>query len=101
MRFRHDPDGRRLPIKVDTTTNGEFAPIPLDTAATKARHAAAEAVAAASKRLSMPRRAFLVTAMGAAATLGAMSRAFAAAGARGGTFDVPPESAHEPAAAEA
>jgi hypothetical protein len=25
-----DPDGRRLPIKLDTTTNGEFAPIPLD-----------------------------------------------------------------------
>ena len=25
-----DPDGQRLPIKLDSTTNGEFAPIPLD-----------------------------------------------------------------------
>ncbi len=25
-----DPHGQRLPIKLDTTTNGEFAPIPLD-----------------------------------------------------------------------
>ncbi len=29
MRYRNDPDGTRLPIKLDTTTNGEFAPIPL------------------------------------------------------------------------
>jgi hypothetical protein len=28
MRFRNDPDGTRLPVKLDTTTNGEFAPIP-------------------------------------------------------------------------
>ncbi len=24
-----DPDGQRLPVKLDSTTNGEFAPIPL------------------------------------------------------------------------
>ena len=28
MRYRNDPFGTRLPIKLDTTTNGEFAPIP-------------------------------------------------------------------------
>ena len=28
-RYHHDPDGTRLPIKLDATTNGEFAPIPL------------------------------------------------------------------------
>lgn len=26
----HDPDGTRLPIKVDSTSNGEFEPHPLD-----------------------------------------------------------------------
>jgi hypothetical protein len=26
-----DPEGRRLPIKLDSTSNGEFVPIPLDT----------------------------------------------------------------------
>lgn len=25
----HDPDGLRLPIKLDSTSNGEYAPIPL------------------------------------------------------------------------
>ena len=29
MRFQHDPEGLRLPIKLDTSTNGEYAPIPL------------------------------------------------------------------------
>lgn len=28
MRPGHDPDGRRLPVKLDSTTNGEFAPTP-------------------------------------------------------------------------
>ena len=28
MRDDHDPDGLRLPIKIDTTSNGEFLPIP-------------------------------------------------------------------------
>jgi len=30
MRYLNDPDGTRLPVKLDTTTNGEFAPIPLE-----------------------------------------------------------------------
>ena len=25
----NDPDGRRLPIKLDSTSNGEFVPVPL------------------------------------------------------------------------
>ena len=29
MRYHNDPDGTRLPIKLDPTTNGEFAPVPL------------------------------------------------------------------------
>ncbi len=30
MRFRNDPDGTRLPVKVDPTSNGEYVPVPLD-----------------------------------------------------------------------
>ena len=37
-----DPDGQRLPIKLDTTTNGEFAPIPLDDLLHHANHLARE-----------------------------------------------------------
>ena len=29
MKTRVDPEGSRLPIKLDTTSNGEFAPVPL------------------------------------------------------------------------
>ena len=28
----HDPEGLRLPIKIDTTSNGEFLPLPLSRA---------------------------------------------------------------------
>jgi hypothetical protein len=32
MTTRIDPDGTRLPIKLDTTSNGEFVPVPLSPA---------------------------------------------------------------------
>lgn len=30
MKTDCDPEGQRLPIKLDTTSNGEFLPVPLD-----------------------------------------------------------------------
>ena len=47
----HDPDGTRLPIKLDTTTNGEFAPIPLEPVHHHARALALEAATRNAKRL--------------------------------------------------
>ncbi len=32
MTQRIDPEGVRLPVKLDTTSNGEFAPVPLSLA---------------------------------------------------------------------
>ncbi len=93
MRYRHDPEGTRLPIKLDTTTNGEFAPVPLES---QHRHARALGQAAATenaRRLSMSRRQFLVSACGAASTLLGMNAAYAAAGRRGGFFELPAEAA--------
>ncbi len=89
MRYRHDPDGFRLPIKIDTTSNGEYAPLPLDTAQ---EAAIAEAHACASdnaRRQGVGRRDFMVSACGAATTLLALNEAHAAAGRTGGTFDLP------------
>ena len=37
-----DPEGQRLPIKLDSTTNGEFAPVPLDAAPHHAQRARIE-----------------------------------------------------------
>ena len=93
MRYRNDPDGTRLPIKLDTTTNGEFAPIPLAPLHHLARHLAFERATVNAKRLALSRRAFLVSACGAATTLLGMNAAYAAAGRRGGYFDVPEEAA--------
>jgi len=97
---RHDPDGTRLPIKIDTTSNGEFTPVPLDAAAKAANRNAQEKVGEAARKLGMGRRDYLITTCGAAATLGAMSEAFAAAGKTGGHYDVPKEALFEVAAAD-
>jgi hypothetical protein len=96
----HDPHGRRLPIKLDTTSNGEFAPVPLPPAARAARGEAQAAVDFATRRLGLPRRRYLVSLLGAAATLAAFDRAFAAAGARGGRYALPKEAPFELAAAQ-
>src|SRR5678810_1067915 len=90
---RHDPHGTRLPIKLDTTTNGEFAPVPLSPVHRLARAWAMEAATANAKRLGMSRRAFLVSACGAASTLGAMNAAFATQGPQGGWYDIDREAA--------
>jgi uncharacterized protein len=99
MRSAVDPEGRRLPIKLDSTSNGEFVPVPLSPAnreANRLAHAAAERNA---KRLDISKRSFLVSACGAASTLLAFNAANAAAGRAGGFFDLPPEAALEPQAA--
>lgn len=94
-----DPRGQRLPIKLDSTSNGEFAPVPLNAAARAARADAQAAVAAAARRTGLARRRYLVSLLGAAATLAAFDRSFAAAGARGGRFVLPREAPFELAAA--
>ena len=95
MRYRNDPDGTRLPIKLDSATNGEFAPIPLAGVHRHARALALEAADRNARRLGLGRRSFLVSACGAATTLLAMNAAYAAAGRRGGYFDLESDSALE------
>ncbi len=101
MRSQHDPDGRRLPIKLDTTTNGEFAPIPLEPVHHHANHLAFEAATRHAKRLALKRRDFLVSACGAATTLLGMNAAYAADGRRGGFYDLPEEAALDREVAQA
>ncbi len=91
----------RLPIKLDSTSNGEFAPVALPAAALAARRLAQQQVDDAARRTGLSRRAYLVSLLGAAATLAAFNRAFAAAGQRGGQYALPREAPFELAAAEA
>src|SRR5205823_7063594 len=93
MRYRNDPYGTRLPIKLDPTTNGEFAPVPLSPVHHHARKLAQDAASKHARRLGLTRRAFLVSACGAASTLLAMNAAYAASGRGGGYYDLPAESA--------
>lgn len=84
-----DPEGKRLPIKIDRTSNGEYVPPLLTPAQKRARRFAHEAASENARRLGLSRRAFLVSAAGAASTLAACNRANA--DARGGSFAVDEE----------
>jgi len=75
MRYRHDPEGLRLPVKIDATSNGEFAPIPLAPEHHHAHRLAHEAATANARRTGLDRRSFLVSAAGVASTLLALNDA--------------------------
>jgi predicted TIM-barrel fold metal-dependent hydrolase len=102
MRPDIDPEGRRLPVKLDATSNGEFAPIPLDASLRRANALAAGQAAVNAKRVGQGRREFLVSTCGAASTLLALNAAHAAAGRTGGFFELSADAAvdREVAAAE-
>lgn len=97
----HDAGSPRLPIKLDSTSNGEFAPIALTPVERHANRVAVVATAEAARRVGQGRRRYLASACGAAATLLAFDRVFAAAGRGGGRYEVPREAAYEPQLAEA
>ena len=86
MKARIDPEGARLPIKLDTTSNGEFLPVPLSRVNTHANRLAHEAATQNAKRLGLSRRDFLVSACGAASTCSRSTR-HARSGRTGGFFD--------------
>lgn len=101
MPHAYDPDGRRLPIKLDSTSNGEFSPIPLDRANRHANELAQRWAGENARRLGLGRRAFMVSAAGAASTLLAFNAANAAAGRTGGYYELDPIAAlDQDAAAE-
>ncbi len=58
MPEQHDPKGRRLPIKLDTTTNGEFAPLPLEPIHRQARRLASDRASENAKHRGVSRRSF-------------------------------------------
>ena len=96
-----DPEGQRLPIKLDSTSNGEFAPVALDASLRHANTLASEWAQRFARRLNKSRRSFLVSACGAASTLLAFNAAHARVGRNGGFFEVSQEAALEPQLAAA
>ncbi len=88
-------DDTRLPIKLDSTCNGEFMPIPLSRQERDTNTLALEQADAAAKRTGRDRRQFLRSTCGAAATLLAFNQANAFMGKAGGKFDIDPEAAFD------
>jgi len=101
MTSSNDREGRRLPVKLDATSNGEFAPIPLEPVHREANHVAMQAATANAKRLGVRPREFLVSACGAATALLGMNAASVRAGRTGGWYDVPDLAALEAEVARA
>jgi len=98
--YRHDPDGARLPIKIDNASNGEFEPVPLAKRCIEGNQTAMLDADAAARKLGKDRRSFLVGACGAASTLLSLNAVNAAAGKTGSFFDVRKEARYEAEAAE-
>ncbi|HET6565450.1 MAG TPA: amidohydrolase family protein [Xanthomonadales bacterium] len=91
--YLHDPDGQRLPIKLDKTTNGEYLPVELPEQVIWSQQTAQKWAGENAKRCGLGRRDFLVSLSGAATCLLAMNRANAAAGQTGGAFALPQDAA--------
>jgi predicted TIM-barrel fold metal-dependent hydrolase len=85
-----DPEGTRLPIKLDSTSNGEYLPVPLAPANLAANRLAHELASLNSKKLGISRRRFLISSCGAASTLLAFNQAH---GTTAGFYDLHPEAA--------
>ncbi|MEX1147535.1 MAG: hypothetical protein WEB93_04040, partial [Sphingomonadales bacterium] len=88
-----DPEGKRLPIKLDTTSNGEFEPIPLAPVHRHANDLAHRAASDNARRKGQGRRQFLLGSCGAASTLLAFNAAYAATGKTGGFYELAADTA--------
>jgi len=101
MQHSNDPDGFRLPIKIDTTTNGEFSPRPLEKCNQCANDLARAKADTNSRHKNVSRRSFLTSTCGAASTLLAFNTAQAAFGKTGGFYEISAAAALDSAAADA
>ncbi len=96
MARQTDPDGQRLPIKLDATSNGEFVPVPLDVVGRAANRLAQRWADENARRRGVDRRSFMVSACGAASTLLAFNAANAASGRTGGYYELDEVAAVDP-----
>ena len=85
--------GTPLPIKVESTSNGEYAPIPVGRTIARATELAALRITENARWKGIERRKFLASLCGVATTLLTLNQAFAARGNTGGRFEVPPTAA--------
>ncbi len=87
----------RLPVKLDSTTNGEYWPRPVPAALEQVRHQVLTQAQEDSRRMGISRRDYLASSCGAAAVFLAMNQL----GCTGGRFQVPDDARNDRAAADA
>jgi len=80
-----------LPIKIDSTSNGEFTPMPLPAPLRAANAEARRRAVEHAGRTGRSRRAFLSSLAGAATVLTTLNESFAAQGLTGGSFRLLPD----------
>ena len=100
-RYRHDPEGERLPIKLDPTSNGEFVPQPLQSYELAAIDQAQRAASDNARRRGVGRRAYMISDSAAASTLLAINATAAGRGRTGGYYDLDPSAGNDEDAAAA
>lgn len=86
---------KTLPIKFDTTSNGEFEPPVLSRREQQINHLADTALDINSKQVGQERRHFILSSCAAATTLLAANQVNAKAGLAGGFFELAKDSSHE------
>ena len=96
MAQRNDPQGLRLPIIIDSTSNGEYQPIPISKRSREGNRLALERATRNSRRSGLDRRDFLISSCGAASTLLAFNEVNAQAGVTGGQFELASDAALDP-----
>ena len=97
---KNDPDGIRLPIKIDATSNGEFLPQPISQINSIANKIALNNADNNSRNIGKTRRAYLKSFLGAACTLLTINKVNASVGYRGSSYVLPLEAEFEEAPAK-
>ncbi len=90
-----DTNNHNLPIKLDSTSNGEFSPIQLEQPQQDANTMAHDQATIHAKKHNQTRRSFLKSSCGAASTLLAFNTAFANHGLTGGYYALSADSAKD------
>ena len=96
-KFDLDPDGKRLPVRFDGTSNAEYVPLKLTSEQRRTNALAHDMAGENARRLGLGRRAFLTSSMGAATVLAACNRSNVGAG---GNYNLPDEASLDAAAAD-
>jgi hypothetical protein len=90
---RHDPEGLRLPIKIDATTNGEFMPRPLSKREIQTIDLAQAEATDNARRRGLGRRSYMISSCGSATTLLAINTTNGATDRSVGFFNLPTQAA--------